>query len=69
MPGFQLAKAMVSTFRSLQSNSQNLQVYAGIFPVDTSDFIKLEESVKRVRKCLLHFSHHLSRSARPANPY
>ncbi|KAH0830660.1 GTP-binding protein lepa C-terminus-domain-containing protein [Lanmaoa asiatica] len=33
MPGFRPAKAMV---------------YAGIFPVDTNDFIKLEESVKRL---------------------
>ncbi|KIJ69083.1 hypothetical protein HYDPIDRAFT_36176 [Hydnomerulius pinastri MD-312] len=33
MPGFQPAKAMV---------------YAGIFPVDTNDFIKLEESIKRL---------------------
>ena len=34
MPGFKPAKAMV---------------YAGIFPVDSSDFPKLEESIKRVR--------------------
>lgn len=33
MPGFQPAKAMV---------------YAGVFPVDTSDFIKLEESIRRL---------------------
>ncbi|THH27043.1 hypothetical protein EUX98_g7145 [Antrodiella citrinella] len=33
MPGFKPAKAMV---------------YAGIFPVDSNDFIKLEESVKRL---------------------
>ncbi|KAN0077193.1 P-loop containing nucleoside triphosphate hydrolase protein [Tylopilus felleus] len=33
MPGFRPAKAMV---------------YAGIFPVDTNDFIKLEESIKRL---------------------
>lgn len=33
MPGFKPAKAMV---------------YAGIFPVDSSDFPKLEESIKRV---------------------
>ncbi|KAI9571449.1 P-loop containing nucleoside triphosphate hydrolase protein [Boletus coccyginus] len=33
MLGFRLAKAMV---------------YAGIFPVDTNDFIKLEESIKRL---------------------
>ncbi|TFY82986.1 hypothetical protein EWM64_g1028 [Hericium alpestre] len=33
MPGFQLAKAMV---------------YAGIFPVDSNDFVKLEESIKRL---------------------
>lgn len=33
MPGFQPAKAMV---------------YAGIFPVDTNDFIKLEESIRRL---------------------
>lgn len=24
------------------------QVFAGIFPIDTSDFLKLEESIKRV---------------------
>ncbi|KAG2158496.1 P-loop containing nucleoside triphosphate hydrolase protein [Suillus bovinus] len=34
MPGFQPSKAMV---------------YAGVFPVDTNDFIKLEESIKRAR--------------------
>ncbi|KAF5389831.1 hypothetical protein D9757_003585 [Collybiopsis confluens] len=34
MPGFKPSKAMV---------------YAGIFPVDSSDFPKLEESIKRVR--------------------
>ncbi|KAA1469343.1 GTP-binding protein lepa [Dentipellis sp. KUC8613] len=33
MPGFQPAKAMV---------------YAGIFPVDSNDFLKLEESIKRL---------------------
>ena len=33
MPGFKPAKAMV---------------YAGIFPVDSNDFLKLEESIKRV---------------------
>ncbi|KAL4077300.1 P-loop containing nucleoside triphosphate hydrolase protein [Scleroderma yunnanense] len=33
MPGFQPTKAMV---------------YAGIFPVDTSDFVKLEESIRRL---------------------
>ncbi|EPQ57963.1 GTP-binding protein lepa [Gloeophyllum trabeum ATCC 11539] len=33
MPGFKLAKAMV---------------YAGIFPVDSNDFVKLEESIKRL---------------------
>ncbi|KAH7910765.1 P-loop containing nucleoside triphosphate hydrolase protein [Hygrophoropsis aurantiaca] len=33
MPGFQPAKAMV---------------YAGVFPVDSNDFIKLEESIKRL---------------------
>lgn len=67
MLGFRLAKAMVGTFRFLQSNFQNLQVYAGIFPVDTNDFIKLEESIKRVRSCLLHFSLHLSRNTCLAN--
>ena len=54
MPGFRPAKAMVSTTDLLQHNFQRLQVYAGIFPVDTNDFIKLEESIKRVRYCLLH---------------
>lgn len=34
MPGFKASKAMV---------------YAGIFPVDSNDFPKLEESIKRVR--------------------
>ncbi|KAF9246426.1 P-loop containing nucleoside triphosphate hydrolase protein [Melanogaster broomeanus] len=33
MPGFQPAKAMV---------------YAGVFPVDTNDFLKLEESIRRL---------------------
>jgi len=33
MPGFQPTKAMV---------------FAGVFPVDSSDFSKLEESIKRV---------------------
>ncbi|KAI6045535.1 P-loop containing nucleoside triphosphate hydrolase protein [Pisolithus marmoratus] len=33
MPGFQPAKAMV---------------YAGVFPVDTGDFVKLEESIRRL---------------------
>jgi translation elongation factor EF-4 len=33
MPGFQPSKAMV---------------YAGVFPVDSNDFIKLEESIKRL---------------------
>ena len=37
MPGFKPAKAMV---------------YAGVFPVDNSDFLKLEESIKRVRVSL-----------------
>ncbi|TBU65331.1 GTP-binding protein lepa [Dichomitus squalens] len=35
MPGFKPAKAMAS-------------VYAGIYPVDSSDFLKLEESIKRL---------------------
>jgi translation factor GUF1, mitochondrial len=34
MPGFKPAQAMV---------------YAGVFPVDNNDFLKLEESIKRVR--------------------
>lgn len=34
MPGFKPAKAMV---------------YAGIYPIDSNDFPKLEESIKRVR--------------------
>lgn len=25
------------------------QVYAGVYPVDSNDFLKLEESIKRVR--------------------
>lgn len=33
MPGFKPAKAMV---------------YAGIYPIDSNDFPKLEESIKRV---------------------
>ncbi|TFY61907.1 hypothetical protein EVJ58_g4217 [Rhodofomes roseus] len=33
MPGFKLAKAMV---------------YAGVYPVDSNDFLKMEESIKRV---------------------
>lgn len=41
MPGFKPAKAMV---------------YAGIFPVDSSDFPKLEESIKRVSDRALLFS-------------
>ena len=56
MPGFRLAKAMVGMPRSPQRNSENFQVYAGIFPVDTNDFIKLEESIKRVRRCLALFA-------------
>lgn len=41
MPGFKPAKAMV---------------YAGVFPVDSNDFLKLEESIKRVRTDDLSFS-------------
>lgn len=60
---------MVSKTGFLQLSSQSPQVYAGIFPVDTNDFIKLEESIKRVRHCRAHFLLHLSRSARPVNAY
>lgn len=38
MPGFKPSKAMV---------------YAGVFPVDSSDFPKLEESIKRVSSFLV----------------
>ncbi|KAG9318579.1 P-loop containing nucleoside triphosphate hydrolase protein [Chiua virens] len=38
---------------AVKFNSSGLQVYAGIFAVDTNDFIKLEESIKRVRNCLV----------------
>lgn len=69
MPGFRPAKAMVSMRCFSQPNPHCLQVYAGIFPVDTNDFIKLEESVKRVRHRLWHFSNHFSTGACPANAY
>lgn len=60
---------MVSMSLFPQPNSQSPQVYAGIFPVDTDAFIKLEESVKRVRNYSLHIPLHLSTSVCPANAY
>jgi translation elongation factor EF-4 len=30
-----------------------MKVYAGIFPIDSNDFLKLEESIKRVYQLLL----------------
>ena len=33
---------------SLSPTVEFFKVYAGVFPVDTNDFIKLEESIKRV---------------------
>ena len=58
MPGFQQAKAMVSFSNlklkaSLIKFSINDQVFAGVYPVDSNDFTKLEESVRRVRLCLI----------------
>lgn len=41
MPGFKPAKAMV---------------YAGVYPMDSNDFNKLEESIRRVRSCLMGHS-------------
>ena len=38
------------------------QVYAGVFPVDSSDFSKLEESIKRVSfSCMMLGHRHLRR--------
>ena len=41
MPGFKPAKAMV---------------YAGVYPMDSNDFNKLEESIRRVCLCLMGHS-------------
>ena len=51
MPGFKPAKAMVcaAPLSPLILVLKATQVYAGIYPVDSNDFHKLEESIKRVR--------------------
>jgi translation elongation factor EF-4 len=52
MPGFKPAKAMVRSGPSKMSkcgyNVVCQQVFAGIYPVESNDFPKLEESIKRV---------------------
>jgi translation elongation factor EF-4 len=52
IPGFKPAKAMVGVGIIINGVFSKrllcLQVYAGVFPVDTNDFLKLEESIKRV---------------------
>ena len=57
MPGFKPAKAMVrelaeSFIRCTAGSPASSQVYAGIYPVDSNDFPKLEESIRRVRGTL-----------------
>lgn len=52
MPGFKPAKAMVRVYVLTCDHFQGLRVrkvYAGVYPVDSNDFLKLEESIKRVR--------------------
>lgn len=53
LPGFKPMKAMVSFLvlrpPSLVGRRQaDSQVYAGVFPVDSGDFSKLEEAIARV---------------------
>jgi len=49
MPGFQPAKAMVSDSQILiTSTLTGVQVFAGVYPIDSSDFPKLEESINRL---------------------
>jgi translation elongation factor EF-4 len=53
MPGFKPAKAMVrSTLGKMSVWVYNVvwqQVFAGIYPIESNDFPKLEESIKRVQ--------------------
>jgi len=58
MPGFEPAKAMVSFGIPFTTDILHLvlacpQVYAGVFPIDTNDFSKLEESIKRASTTFL----------------
>lgn len=50
LPGFKPMKAMVSPlFVSEMALLMNMtKVYAGVFPMDSADFPKLEESIERV---------------------
>ncbi len=53
MPGFKPARAMVrapvaSACISTADVHPFVKVYAGIYPVDNNDFLKLEESIRRV---------------------
>ncbi|KAG6855958.1 Translation factor guf1 mitochondrial [Tephrocybe sp. NHM501043] len=49
LPGFQPAKAMVSFgLHPMMHFIDKYQVFAGVFPVDSNDFPKLEESIKRL---------------------
>lgn len=52
LEAFRPSKAMVSShqFCIQVADLTNVQVYAGVFPIDSNDFLKLEESIKRVRK-------------------
>lgn len=50
LPGFKPMKAMVSLLvvSEMTLLMNMLKVYAGVFPMDSADFPKLEESIERV---------------------
>jgi GTP-binding protein LepA len=48
LPGFKPMKAMVRASPSHDHTQLIVQVYAGVFPVDSGDFSKLEEAIERV---------------------
>ena len=57
MAGFQPAKAMVC--QNLECTSQNIdtllfsKVFAGVYPIENSEFPKLEESINRVNPSIV----------------
>ena len=53
LAGFQTAKAMVGYVDSClyQPIDYDIQVFAGVYPMESNDFPKLEESINRVSLC------------------
>jgi translation elongation factor EF-4 len=57
LAGFQTAKAMVGYVDSCfyQPINYDFQVFAGVYPMESNDFPKLEESINRVSLCRCSF--------------